>query len=405
MSFIKQIISWKKVIIVDIWTYKIKIALCEYKNSWVQILDFAEKKQETKDILLWEIADIEWVSYTIKNLIQKINQKNNFSVKDIVVNIPTSTLISISKNIKYQREKKDSKICLNELDDIIWKIEYQSLVEARKEINQKTWYLDVDMKLITSSIVSIIIDNFKVSNPIWFSWKEINISTMNIFIPYSRYKIIKSIWENIWKNILSIIPHDFSIPKIFETTDYKDDDIIFIDIWNSKTTVIIQKKWTIIWNTRLEIWLHDLIKNIKNSTTDTTVEIINNIWKEDFYINEKKDFLNVWESWFIVWIKEIINSSLVPYKIYISWWWDNLFLREHIKDINLNKYSLHSIKPFHFIELDFKNDLNIISNNDDIFCKTNIALLSMIISTKEIINIKNNPILSILKNFLQKNEF
>jgi len=404
MSFIQKLISWKKVLIIDIWTYKIKIALCEFKNNTVQILDLVSKKQESKNILSWEIADIYWVSETILFLFKKLLQKNNLP-KDIVINIPTSSIISIWKNINYKREKKDEKIDFRELDNIIWKIEFQALEEAKKEIKQKTWYLDIDMKLITSSITNILIDNFKVSNPIWFTWKEINISTLNMFIPYSRYNIFESISWKIWKNILSIIPQEFCIPKMFEYTDYKEDDIIFIDIWSSKTSIIVQKKWVIIWNTRIEIWIQDLIQNIKSNTFDTTINIINLLHKKDENIEEKTNFLQVWTTWLIIWLKEILNSSLIPNKIFISWWWDNLFIREYLKNIDLNEFWLHSTKPINFIEINFENEIEILSENKEIFDKTNIALLSMILQTKEIININKNPINDILKKFLEENEF
>ncbi len=404
MSFIKKLISWKKVLVIDIWTYKIKIALCEYRNQTVHIFDFATKKQEWKDILSWEIWDIQWVSETINFLIKKLSQKNNLP-KDIVINIPTSSIISVWKTIKYKREKKEEKINIKELDNIIWRIEFQALEEAKKEIKQKSWYLDVDMKLITSSITNILIDNFKISNPIGFTWKEVDISTLNIFIPYSRYNIIDSIASNIWKNILSIVPNEFSIPKMIEYTDYKEDDIVFIDVWNSKTSIIVQKKWVIIWINRIEIWIKDLIQNIKNNSNETTVDIIQKIQEKNSYLEEKNDFLKVWNIWLFIWIKEILKSNLIPHKIFLSWWGANDFIKENFKNISLQDFELHTIKPFTFINIDFKKDLEILSENEDIFDKTNITLLSMILQTKEIINTNNNQVLDILKNFLEQNEF
>ena len=61
------------------------------------------------------------------------------------------------------------------------------------------------------------------------------------------------------------------------------------------------------------------------------------------------------------------------------------------------------IEPFSFINIDFEKDIKI-NGDKKVFDKTNIWLLSMIIASKEIIQYKNNPILSIIKNFLEKNE-
>ena len=71
MSFISRIIPSKKILVVDIWTYKVKVALCEYKNWEINLLSIAEKKQEASDIIWSEIANIEWVSNTVSQAISK----------------------------------------------------------------------------------------------------------------------------------------------------------------------------------------------------------------------------------------------------------------------------------------------------------------------------------------------
>jgi len=405
MSFINKLIPSRKILVIDIWTYKIKIALCEYKNNEINILSYTEKRCDASDIISWEIANIEWISNTILVALEKLLVEKNINPKDIIINIPSSTIISSWKSINYIRENEEENITIKELDYIIKKAEKEALENAKTQITKKTWFIDVDMKLITSSIVDMNIDWFRVSNPIWFNGKNIFISILNIFIPASRYHIITTIANSLEKNILSIVPIEFSLPKIFSFSEYNYDDIVFIDIWNTKTSVIVQKNWVIIWCNKINIWVNDLIKNIKENTWETSIEIIKNIENNSKYLTEKKEFLEVWEEWFIISLKEILDSSVVPYKIFLSGWWDNNFLREHILKIDLNKYTLHSLKPFLFLNIDIKKDIKHINWDKKFFNKTNIWLLSMIIASLEIVNYKNNPLISIIKNFLEKNEF
>lgn len=404
MNFVNKIIPSKKVLIIDVWTYKVKIALCEYKNNEVTVLSYAEKRQEASDIIWSEIANIEWVSNTIEQALDKIVKVHNINPNDIIINIPTSTIVSCGKSINYSRDKKDENISIEELDYIIGKAENESLKNAKVEITNKTWFSEVDMKLITSSITDMNIDGFKVSNPIWFTGQNINLSILNIFIPASRYNIITTISNYLSKNILSIVPLEFSLPKILQTSDFAFDDVIFVDIWNTKSSIIIQKSWIIIWFDKINIGINDLVKTIKEKTWETTIEIIKNIQDDNKYLEEKKEFLEVWEEWFVLTLKEVLKSGIIPYKIFLSGWWDNNFLRNHILKIDLTKHSCHSIKPFSFINIDLEKDIKI-SWDKNIFDKTNLWLLSMIITTKEIINYKNNPVFSILRNFLDKNEF
>jgi hypothetical protein len=40
MSFIKKIIPGRRILIIDIGTYKVKVSLCEYKNQEVEVLAY-----------------------------------------------------------------------------------------------------------------------------------------------------------------------------------------------------------------------------------------------------------------------------------------------------------------------------------------------------------------------------
>jgi hypothetical protein len=349
------------------------------------------------------MASIEWISQSIEIAISKLLKNHNINPHDIIINIPTSRIISSKKNLSYIRTKPQEPISLEELDFIIWKAERESLYEAKTDIKNRTWYSEIDMKLITSSITSMIIDDCKVSNPIWFTGKEIHISVLNIFIPSSRYNTLMTIWNYLWKNILSILPIEFCLPKILSNSEFAYDNVIFIDIWNTKTSLIIQKAWVIMWFDTIDIWIDDLLKSIQEKTGEVNIEILHKYEKDGEYIQEKKDFLSVWEEWFILILKEILQTNLIPYRIFLSGWWDNKFVRDYIKDINLNKYGLHSLRPFSFIHIDIEKDI-VLSWNKTIFTKTSYGLLSMILASQEIINYTNNPILLIIKNFLEKNE-
>ena len=404
MSFISKLISWKKVLIIDVGTYKVKVACCEFKNSSVTILWYGEKRQEISHIIGSEIANIEWVALTIEEVIQKALKWVNTTPKDIIINIPSSTIVSSGNKIMYARTQKDTPIDLNELDYIIAKAEKQALLDAKREITKKTWYLDVDMKLITSSITNIKIDNFSISNPIGFTGENVVLSTLNIFIPSSRYNIIQMIARHLNKNILSIIPLEFSLPKLFENTEYAFEDILFVDVGNTKTSLIIQKKWVIESFDKIDIWMNDLIKTIKEKTWLPRLEIINTIEDTKLYKKEKEDFLMVWSEAVGITLKELLKTSPLPWNIFLSWWGNNNFIREKMQNFAFQDMWIIAPKKINEISQSFTHHIEETSFWE-IFEKSNLWLLSMILATKEIVNYKNNPVINILRDFLDKNEF
>ena len=400
MNFITQLLTKKTFSIIDIWTYKVKVLICEQYEWQIRILWYWEKRQEITDIIHWEIWDIEWVCNTISDAIWKAVKQSWTNPKDIIINIPSSSITSTSNKINYSRNSPNEEINIEELDYIIWKIESKAIQNSLHKLKVTTWYTDVDIKLITSSITQIRIEWSRVSNPIWFTWKNIMIEVLNVFIPQSKYNTINTIANYLNKNILSIVPLEFSIPKILDKTIYWIENVLYLDIWSSKTRIIVQKQWSIIWFNRIDIWINSLIKSISEKYNIISSSVIENI-NDEKYTNERNIFLDIWIEWVILSLKEILKDDVVPHNIFLSWWWDNTFLRDYLSNLDLNKYDLKTLKKFNFIEIDYEKAINI--NTDKIKKdKTNLNILSLALAWIEIINNTKQPITESLKKIIKK---
>lgn len=404
MSFIDKLIPSKKILVVDVGTYKVKAAICEQKDGDFEVVWYGEKRQELNDIIHGEIWNIEWICETIEKAFLKAATDSELNPKDMIINIPTQAIISEVNKINYKRDSKNTEIDLRELDDIIAKVENLSLQKAKKSITEKTGYQDIDMKLIVSSINKISIDGQQVTNPIGFTGENISISTLNIFIPLSKYHLIQTIWNYLWKNIVSIVPLEFSIPKIAEYSSLTYEDLIFVDIWNTKTTIIIQKSWAITGFNRIDIWTGDLIKIIYEKTGDLTTNIIKKLDDDKNYIEEKKEFFELWKEWFLIAIKDVLADEASPNKLFLTWGWNNLFMRKLLEELDLSKEWLKCLKTnFSVYDDKIVNEINYIKS-DNLKDKTNINLLSQVICAKEIINMKKDPVAEILKKVVKKIE-
>ncbi len=402
MWFITKLFAKKKVLILDIWTYKIKAWVCVLENSKIKLISYAEKRQNKSDFLAWEISDIEWIIETAKDAIQKIKDELNFVPSDVIINIPSNKINTVTSRVNYTRKNKDEAIWIWELDTIIHKTEFENLQKAQKEIEEKTWYVDTDLKLVTSSITKILIDWLQVNNPIWFSWKNIVIDTLNIFIPISIFNIIKIISKELNLNLISIVPLEFSIPKILEQTKYRDKDVLFIDIWNFRTNITVQKSWSIVWLDILTIWIQDLILLIQKENENlTSQEIIDNLDNPDFYKKQKNQFLEIWFDWISMILKEIIKDDICPHHIFLLWWWNNKFVKDYLKNLNPAKFSLKTIKKFDFVEYDISH-FKKYTIKDILLNKTNIGLLSQVITAEDILNNRDDLIVDRLKQILTK---
>ena len=113
MYFIKKFIDPKNILVIEIWTYKVKIACCQYKNNEITVLWYAEQRQEHTNIISWEIASIEWVWETIEACLEKLYKE----IRSYIKNISSNELVASSENKKYQKTIKSLYYSKNAL---IW---------------------------------------------------------------------------------------------------------------------------------------------------------------------------------------------------------------------------------------------------------------------------------------------
>lgn len=401
MVFEKKIIPKKRLLAIDVWTHKIKVALFEYKNNKVEIVEYIEKRQEKNDTSFWEVKNIKWVVDTIKKALKGINDTDN--IGEIIINIPSQYTVSQYQKISTTRSNPKSDITYDELRDIILSSSNITISQSKEVAQNKLWLVLNDIKLISSTIWIMQVDGKKISNPIWKIGRDINISILNTFIPKSRYHNIKTLWKYLEKDIISIVPDEISIVKLLSNSNKNHDDIIYINIWNENISITLQKWWDILGFSKINLWISDLIKQIKQKDAKTTIDIMKKIRDKTWYLDEKERFLEVFEEVFIVWLKDILNTPVIPYRIFLYGWWVFDFIKDFIKNIDLSKYNLHKTKDFEFIDI-FPEDLNknISLKNLYKFNWENYWLLSMILYHTDLTSKKTNPLVDIIQDFIKK---
>ncbi|MCT4617253.1 MAG: hypothetical protein N4A38_03525 [Candidatus Gracilibacteria bacterium] len=406
MFSLKKLLPNKKIAIISIGNSKVRVAICEQDEKSIKLLAISEKRQEQKDFLHGEITDIEGVCETIDSALSKASKLAPVTIGEAILNVPSSSVIGEINKINYQRKQPDTNIDLEELDTIIGKIEHFSIKKAQKKIYETSGYKNLDIKLITSSITQISIDNDLVKNPIGFSGKNVTISVLNIFTPISKYNIIKSIGKYLSKKIDYIIPKEFALGKIIEKSSFNSENVSILDIGYSKTRIIIQKGGNIIGFKIIDIGILDLIKQIKKDTKENEIEIQKNLNSER-YFSHKRQFLNVWGLGLSIAIKELINDSYFPEKVFLAGLKDFDFINSFLKS---SKFSaiIKTGKQINFINDEIEKELEKILKTNNIFAQEinpkniDYSLLSLILSYSEIINIKEDAIAQTLKNVLNK---
>ena len=397
--FTKRKIISEKIWIIDIWSYKIRVWICEYKKDSIDLIAFSEKRQSSDDIVNNEIKNLEWLCENIELALKKAEKEANIKVDKIVLNPVFSDSFIYSKNISYHREAPLKIIDDKELAHIISKVEEIALHSASKNIEKTSLYKRTDLEIITSNISEITLDRKVVDSPIEQTWENLSFHLLNIFITKSNFELINYIWSYLNKEVVKILPEEFCLAKIWE----KDKDVVIINIWNSSSYITIRdKNWNIIWTVKIWVWIETLINNIQKKSDFSRAEIIKKIDRDDLFIEEKNEFLDIYSFLISEWLKDIMINKVCPSNFFIVWWWwNNDFLKNHFKKLNWNKIWVKLAWNIKFIIPDVKKIWKI-KNIENVLNKSNLNIISMILTFSKVMYHKNNIIEKHIKNAIDK---
>lgn len=387
MSFLRKKIEAKIIWIIDIGTYKIRVAITKYKNKDLDLLWYGEKRSFIIGYSnINESMTTKQICEHIWDGIQKAEINANTKIEEIIINIPFQELFFEFSKVNYIRKNTKTPINKEELNQIIENLKEISLRKAFQNIQKNNSYPKEQLKLIISNISNILLDKKENTKLCWQNPREINISILNIFIPVDKYKFIKSIWNILEKKVVRIIPSEYSIAKL----DYNQKDVIILDIGSSHTSIIVKIQNNIIWVKKISVGINDLIKEIQKSYNKTKIDIINSI-DEWIYLKEKKEFLEIFKDILIISLEEILWDTLCPHNFFMLWGGSNKFIKKFLEELDLNQTNLKIIQKIWFItpNIEYLSDVN--------SSKSNLNIYSMMKCALEFIKREKNPIEDSLK--------
>lgn len=400
MSFrISNILDYDTFLALDIWSFKVKVLVCKIDWQELRIIWSSSIRQSKKDMLYWEITDISSVSKSIQKAISKACQNLENIPKDIIVLYNSSELVYDFTSVNYVRKDKDSSITMKEIDDMIEDVELRWLDKVKSKTENRLWIVEAEMKLITTSITWIYVDWQRISNPIGFAWKNVKFNLINVFCPIWRFNTISNIIRDIELNLISVVPLPICLPKLVEESPYNYDSNIFIDFWYSKTTIILQNNSEIIGFNILNFWysiVEDVLKDNLNLSYLNIEAILADI--DNQYDNHKAILDEIFE--FIIdaiyiWITDIEKSFFVK-NIFVSWAWVNEKLKSKLANLLEKKWIGKQIMV---LDKYFDTEWFELYNDNSL-----LPVISLARAWKELITIKKDPLVRILKYVIYKYE-
>jgi len=350
----------KSIIALDIGTENVKAILFTVEEKQSMSGEVIGKRgiikgvgrvhQRLGDLQSNAIADIASVVRNAKEAIRIAASDAGLQPSQLVMGIAGEFVKGATSTMSYKREDPDSKINVTELRNIVHKLQWRAFGEVRKQLSEETGYPEIDVKLINSSIIDIRTDGYKVSNPLGFQGKEVQMSIFNSFAPLVHYESLQKIADELGLDLLSIVSEPFALSRCLDFEEGNASSI-FIDIGGGITDIAVVENKSVVGTKMFGIGGRTFTKrlSIELNISFTEAEKLKRAYAADkLEVKSKKIIESIVSEDVEVWLGGIVLSMsefkkcALPYKIFLSG--GGTYLPE-IKDA-LNTRNWHKKLPF-----------------------------------------------------------
>ncbi len=224
---------------VDIGTEFVKALVCLSEGTKGRVIGVGRQKQKMGDMQSGAVTDIGGVIMNCHKAIKEAERMAGVSTDQMILGIAGELVKGATTTLSYTRREPNTKIDLSELKNIVHKIQWKAFDKVRSDLAFETGYNEIDVKLVNAAIVDVQIDGYKVSNPIGFQGKDVDVSIFNAFAPLVHFGALQTIAAELNKELMAITAEPYAVARCVGEENSNSFSAVFIDIGGGTTDIAV----------------------------------------------------------------------------------------------------------------------------------------------------------------------
>lgn len=222
----------------DIGTEYVKALVFEVIDGVGHVRGAGRAHQRLSDMQGGGVTDIHGVAKNCEAAIEQAAEQAQYLPGQAIVGIAGELVKGATTSVKVTRPRPQTQIELSELQDIVNQVQVEAFRQARKELAAETGQEEIDVQLVNAAIVSVVIDGYKVSNPMSYQGKELSVGVYNSFAPIVQLGALETVVRELNLDLLAVAAEPYAVARCLdeESTDFA---AIFIDIGGGTTDVAV----------------------------------------------------------------------------------------------------------------------------------------------------------------------
>ncbi len=225
----------------DIGTEYVKAVLAKPdKKGNLEVLGVGKAKQTEGNMYNGAIADIPAVVAVCEEALVDVEEEAGERAELTVVGVAGELIKGNTTTVRCSRKNPNKPITNSEMQEIIKKVQQKSGEVAKKTVALETGNDNVEVRLINSAIVSLLIDGYKISNPIGFKGSDLVIQFYTAFAPLIHVAAIEKVCAELNLDLLTVAVEPFAVCRACLGDDLESNfSGIVMDIGGGTTDIAV----------------------------------------------------------------------------------------------------------------------------------------------------------------------
>lgn len=238
----KKKTSDRHAISLDIGTEFVKALIFRVEGDIATVIGVGRQRQRLADMHGGMVTDIQGVIKNCEAALGEAAEQAKMLPEQVVIGIAGELVKGNMTTVRYIRPDSQAQISFEELKDIIEKVHSSSFDRARSILALETGHQEVDVKLVNSAVTEVQIDGYRVTNPLGFQGKEVQVGIFNAFAPVVHLGALQTIAERLDLDLLAIAAEPYAVARVLGPDEGSDFSAIFIDIGGGTTDIAVVRQ-------------------------------------------------------------------------------------------------------------------------------------------------------------------